>query len=305
MSNRLKQAELATWIGIILNGLLAIMKGIIGWMSGSRALIADAAHSASDVAGSIAVLAGIRTAQKPPDKDHPYGHGKAENVATIIVGILLIIVGVEIIVSSSKALFDGVPVAPKGIALIAIIISIIIKELLFQYKARLAKKIKSSALLAEAWHHRSDALSSIAAFVGVLGAVVGQHVNYPFLMYLDPLAGVLVSLIVIKVGYSLSKESSLIVMEQVLDIENTKPFIETVKEIKGVKRVDELLARTHGHYIVVDIKVSVDPNLSVEKGHSISKEVKKVLLAKHSDIKRVFVHINPYQPYTLNTEQQI
>jgi cation diffusion facilitator family transporter len=305
LSNRLKQAELATWIGIILNGLLAIMKGIIGWMSGSRALIADAAHSASDVAGSIAVLAGIRTAQKPPDKDHPYGHGKAENVATIIVGILLIIVGVEIIVSSSKALFDGVPVAPKGIALIAIIISIIIKELLFQYKARLAKKIKSSALLAEAWHHRSDALSSIAAFVGVLGAVVGQHVNYPFLMYLDPLAGVLVSLIVIKVGYSLSKESSLIVMEQVLDIENTKPFIETVKEIKGVKRVDELLARTHGHYIVVDIKVSVDPNLSVEKGHSISKEVKKVLLAKHSDIKRVFVHINPYQPYTLNTEQQI
>ncbi len=302
LSNRLKQAELATWVGIILNGLLAIMKGIVGWLAGSRALIADAAHSASDVAGSIAVLAGIRTAQKPPDKDHPYGHGKAENVATIIVGILLIIVGVEIILSSSKALFGGIPVAPKGIALVAIIISIVIKELLFQYKARLAKKINSSALLAEAWHHRSDALSSIAAFIGVLGAVVGQHFNYPFLMYLDPLAGVLVSLIVIKVGYSLARESSLIVMEQVLDVENTRPFIETVKKINGVKRVDELLARTHGHYIVIDIKVSVDPTLSVEKGHSISKEVKKVLLTKHSDIKRVFVHINPYQPRPLPSD---
>lgn len=112
----------------------------IGWLSGSRALLSDAAHSASDVVGSIAVLAGLRTAKKPPDEDHPYGHGKAENIATIIVAILLIVVGVEIAISSLKVFFGEMPTAPKGIALGAIIISILVKELLFQYKYRLAKK---------------------------------------------------------------------------------------------------------------------------------------------------------------------
>ncbi|WP_143522548.1 cation diffusion facilitator family transporter, partial [Pseudomonas sp. 2822-17] len=127
-------------------------------------------------------------------------------------------------------------------------------ELLFQYKIRLARQINSSALLAEAWHHRSDALSSIAAFVGVLGAIIGSHFNYPFLIFLDPLAGVIVSIIVVKIGLSLLKESSLIMMEQVLDDKKTKKYYLTVEAINSVKRVDELFARSHGHYIVVDIK---------------------------------------------------
>lgn len=302
MDNRFKQAELATWIGIVINGLLAVMKGVVGWLSGSRALIADAAHSASDVAGSIAVLAGLRTAKKPPDEDHPYGHGKAENVATIIVAILLVVVGIEIATASTKVFFGEMPVAPKGIALVAIIVSIVVKELLFQYKYRLAKKINSSALLAEAWHHRSDAISSVAAFVGVLGAILGQRFNYPILVYLDPLAGLLVSLIVIKIGFSLAKESSSVMMEQVLDAEQTKPFLETVTSVEGVMRVDELLARTHGHYLVIDIRVGVDPDITVEDGHLISKQVKKALLANHSDIQKVFVHINPYDENEVRNE---
>ncbi|WP_096198912.1 cation diffusion facilitator family transporter [Bacillus sp. FJAT-45350] len=295
MENRFKQAELATWIGIIVNGLLAIMKGIVGWLSGSRALIADAAHSASDVAGSIAILAGLRTAQKPPDKDHPYGHGKAENIATIIVAILLIVVGVEIAISSTKIFFGAAPVAPAGIALIAIVISILAKEAMFQYKYRLAKKINSSALMAEAWHHRSDVLSSIAAFVGVAGAIIGKSLGYPILIYLDPLAGLIVSIFVIKIGYELAKESCLIMLEQVLDKEQSKPFIQTVQHVAGVKRVDELLARNHGHYIVIDLKVSVESKLSVEEGHLISKNIKHKLLEDHQNVKKVFIHINPYR----------
>ncbi|MGO4886250.1 cation diffusion facilitator family transporter [Anaerobacillus sp. MEB173] len=295
MNHRFKQAVVATWIGIVINALLAIMKGFIGWLSGSRALIADAAHSASDVAGSIAVLAGLRTAQKPPDADHPYGHGKAESVATIIVAILLIVVGLEIAISSLKVFFSEIPTPPKGIALIAIIISIVVKEGLFQYKYNLAKKINSSALLAEAWHHRSDVLSSIAAFAGILGAIIGQQLNYPFLLYLDPLAGILVSLFVLKIGYTLAKESGQIMMEQVLDVEKTKPFIQTVSTIDGVIQVDELLARTHGHYIVIDIKVSVDPHISIEEGHVISNDVKKELLTNHNEIRKVFIQIHPYQ----------
>ncbi|MUK87734.1 cation diffusion facilitator family transporter [Ornithinibacillus sp. L9] len=296
MDNRFKQAEIATWIGMVVNGLLAVMKGIIGWLSGSRALIADAAHSASDVAGSIAVLAGLRTARKPPDEDHPYGHGKAENVATIIVAILLIFVGFEVAMSSFEVFLGEAPTAPKGLALVAIIVSILVKELLFQYKFRLAKKINSSALLAEAWHHRSDALSSMAAFVGVLGAILGQYFNIPILVYLDPLAGLFVSLIVIKIGFSLVKESSSIMMEQVLEPEKIKPFMDTVMNVPGVKRIDELLARNHGHYIVIDIRVSVDPYITVEAGHTISKDVKDALLEHHDDVNKVFVHINPYRP---------
>lgn len=295
MDKRFRQAEVATWVGIIVNGILAIMKGIIGWISGSRALIADAAHSASDVVGSIAVLAGLRTAQKPPDAEHPYGHGKAENIATIIVAVLLIVVGVEISISSSKVFFGEMPNAPSEIALIAILISIITKEVMFQYKYRLAKKINSPALLAEAWHHRSDVLSSVAAFIGVLGAILGKQFDYPVLIYLDPLAGILVALLVIKIGYSLAKESSLIMMEQVLDSNEIEPFMTTVASVPGVKRIDELLARTHGHYIVVDIRVGVDANISVAEGHNISKKVKRQLMQQHKAIKKVFVHINPYQ----------
>ncbi|MFB1083433.1 cation diffusion facilitator family transporter [Jeotgalibacillus sp. JSM ZJ347] len=294
MNNRFKEAEFATWVGIMANTLLTILKGIFGYISGSRALVADAAHSASDVAGSIAVLAGLRTARKPPDDDHPYGHGKAENIATIIVAILLVVVGVEVATSSAGVFFGEVPEAPGTIALAVIIFSILLKEVLFHYKKRIAKKINSSALMAEAWHHRSDALSSVAAFLGVGGAILGERLELTFLLYADPIAGLVVSLIVVKIGFSLAKEAGSIMMEQVLDADQTNPFIETVMTTPGVKRVDELLARSHGHYIVIDIKVSVDPYITVEEGHRISKNVKRRLLERHEDINNVLVHINPY-----------
>lgn len=294
MNNRFKEAEFATWVGIVANTLLTILKGVFGYISGSRALVADAAHSASDVAGSVAVLAGLRTARKPPDEDHPYGHGKAENIATIIVAILLVVVGVEIATSSAGVFFGEIPEAPGTIALAVILFSILVKEILFHYKKRIANKIGSSALMAEAWHHRSDALSSVAAFLGVGGAILGERLELTFLLYADPIAGLVVSLIVIKVGFSLAKEAGSIMMEQVLDADKTNPFIETVMATPGVKRVDELLARTHGHYIVIDIKVSVDPFITVEEGHRISKNVKRRLLERHEDINNVLVHINPY-----------
>ncbi|MDZ5712806.1 cation diffusion facilitator family transporter [Jeotgalibacillus haloalkalitolerans] len=294
MNNRFKEAEFATWVGIVANTLLTILKGVFGYISGSRALVADAAHSASDVAGSVAVLAGLRTARKPPDEDHPYGHGKAENIATIIVAILLVVVGVEIATSSAGVFFGEVPEAPGTIALAVILFSILVKEILFHYKKRIAKKIDSSALMAEAWHHRSDALSSVAAFLGVGGAILGERMDLTFLLYADPVAGLIVSLIVIKIGFSLAKEAGSIMMEQVLDSDKTNPFVETVMATPGVKRVDELLARTHGHYIVIDIKVSVDPYITVEEGHRISKNVKRRLLERHQDINNVLVHINPY-----------
>lgn len=294
MEKHKKQVIFATWLGIVVNVLLTILKGVVGFISGSKALLADAAHSASDIVGSVVVLFGIRIAMKPADKEHPYGHGKAENIASIIVALILIVVGIEIAITSAKVFFGETPIVPGKIALIAIAISLVVKEILFQYKYRLGKKINSIALISEAWHHRSDALSSAAALLGVGATMLGAHFNISFLIYSDAVAGVVVSLIVIKVGYSLAKDSSLVMMEQVLSKEGSKKFEDTVAQVEGVLKTDEILARNHGHYVIIDIKVSVNPLLSVEEGHSIGKQAKKALMDSHKEVKDVLVHINPY-----------
>lgn len=284
----------ATWIGIIINVLLTILKGIGGFISGSRALLADALHSASDIVSSVVILFAVKIANKPPDEEHPYGHGKAENVAAIIVALLLIVVGIEISISSIKIFFGERPSAPGSIALVIIIISIILKEGLFHYKYYVGKKYRSSALISDAWHHRSDSLSSIAALIGVGGAILGEKFNIPLLVYGDAAAGVIVSVIVIKIGYDLAKESSLIMMEKVLAKEDIQEFKKTVRSVEGVLRIDQMLARTHGSYVIIDIKISVDPNITVKEGHDIARNVKQILLQEHDDIEDVLVHVNPY-----------
>lgn len=284
----------ATWLGMIANLLLTLIKGIIGYFSGSRALLADAAHSASDIIGSIVVLFGVKIATQPPDEEHPYGHGKAEHVASLIVALILILIGVQFAGTSLKIFFGEPPAAPAPVALIVITFSIIVKEVLFQYKHRLGNKYKSVALLTEAWHHRSDAFSSVAALIGVGAARLGDYFDIPMLLYSDALAGVIVSFIVIKVGFSLAKKSSLVVMEQVLNESEIRKYANTAKSVGGVMRIDQLHARSHGHYIIIDIKVSVDPYLTVEAGHSIAARVKEQLRVAHPEVEDVLVHVNPY-----------
>src|SRR5699024_5027607 len=214
MNESSRNIIIATWIGIIVNIILTIIKAVGGWLSGSRALIADAAHSASDIASSVVILFAVKIADKPPDDEHPYGHGKAENIASIIVALLLIIVGFEISMSSVKIFLGGKPAAPTTLALYVLVISIILKEILFHYKYRVGKKYESAALIADAWHHRSDSLSSLAALGGVGLAIIGERFNIPILIYGDALAGIVVSIIVIKVGYDLAKASANVVLEQ-------------------------------------------------------------------------------------------
>lgn len=297
--NRFKEATFATWLGIALNIVLAVMKGIVGFIANSKALIADAVHSAADVAGSIAVLIGIKAAQIPPDKDHPYGHGKAESIAAIVVSVILLIVGFEIGISAIKAVIIGVSEPPRWFALIAIGISVICKEALFQYKVRLGRRINSQALIANAWEHRSDAYSSLAAFVAVCGALLGQKMGWPFLYYLDPAAGFIVALLVIHMGYRLVMEAIHYTMDHVLHGEEADELVNVVQQVRGVIDVDDLRAREHGHYVIVDTKVSVSPNISVAEGHDIAIAVKQALIGKFSFVSDVLVHINPYDasPY--------
>lgn len=289
---RFKKAEFAAMIGVVGNIVLAIFKGWIGVIANSRALIADAAHSASDVTASLAVYIGLKAAKRPPDKDHPYGHGKAENIAAIIVAVILVIVGFEIGQSSFYAFFEPIE-APKSIAIIAVIISIIVKEAMFRYKYNLGKKIKSDAIIINAFEHRSDVYASVAVLIGIVGAIFGKYVGIDWLVYLDPVAGLVVAVLIILMAWKLGKESIHNTLDHVMHEEDTEELRNIVLNVRGVKKIDELHAREHGFYVIVDLKISVDPYITVEEGHKIGKNVKEKLL-EDNDVQDVFVHINPY-----------
>lgn len=291
---RFRKAEFVAKIGIVGNVLLAIIKGVIGVYAGSRALVADAVNSASDVAGSVVVMVGLRAAKQPPDEEHPYGHGKAESIAAIIVAVLLVLVGFEIGRASFLAFFEPID-APKTIAIYALLLSIIVKEGLFRYTYKLGKKLNSDALIVTAYDHRTDVYSSFAALVGIVASISGESLGIGWLVYADPVAGVIVSMLILKMAWNLGKESIHNTLDYVLPDGETTALREKVQQVPEVKKIDELHARQHGHYVIIDIKISVDPYMTVEEGHMVGKNVKRKLL-EEKNVENVFVHINPYNP---------
>jgi cation diffusion facilitator family transporter len=295
---RFKKAAFGAWVGIVGNLALAAVKFIFAVISGSGALMAESVHSASDVAGSIAVLIGLKIAQKPADADHPYGHGKAETISAIVVSMLLILVGLQLVVNAIKSLFEG-PHTPGDqyyLAFWVTLFAIVVKESMFQYKYRLGKKLNSQAIIANAWEHRSDAYSSIAGLIGIGGAWLGVYFHVPFLYNLDPIAGLVVSGFVLHMGYKLIMESIHLVMDLVLPADETKEMYDLARSVGGVLSVDDLLARLHGHYVIIDLRISVDPSLTVLEGHTIGKNVKRLLVERFQNVEDVFVHLNPYDP---------
>lgn len=291
---RFKKAEFVAIIGIIGNLILAVLKWVIGVYANSRALVADAVNSASDVAGSLAVFIGLRAAKQPPDEDHPYGHGKAESIAAIIVAVLLVLVGFEIGNSSFQAFFQPIE-APKLIALVAVIVSIAIKETMYRYTFSMGKKLNSDALIVTAYDHRSDVYSSLAALVGIGCAILGEKLAIGWLVYADPVAGLFVSILILKLAWKLGSESIHNALDHVLHEEDTIELRKIVESISEVKKIDELHAREHGHYVIIDLKISVDPYITVEEGHRVGKKVKQKLMEERH-VENVFVHINPYNP---------
>ncbi|MFS0861692.1 cation diffusion facilitator family transporter [Fredinandcohnia sp. 179-A 10B2 NHS] len=291
-NDRFKQAEKAIILGVIGNIILAAIKWIIGVQSNSRALIADAVHSASDVAGSVAVFVGIRAAKRPPDEDHPYGHGKAESIAAIIVAVLLALVGFEIGRASFDAFFKPIYV-PKAMAIYAVLFSIIVKEVMFRYKYKLGKKINSDALIINAYDDRSDVFSSIATLIGIVGAILGGYLGLDWLVYADPVAGLFVAILILKMAWDFGTEAIHSTLDHVLHEEETADLRELVLSVPEVMKLTELHAREHGHYVIVDLKISVDPYMTVEEGHKVGKKVKAMLM-ENDRVQNVLIHINPY-----------
>lgn len=281
-----QQGKKATLVSLLLNTVLSILKFIAGMLGHSQAMVADAAHSFSDLISDITVLIGLKIAHKPKDATHPYGHGKVETLVGFGVGVLLIIIGVEIFHEACTTIGKTREI-PGTIALWAAVFSILLKEFLYQYNAFIGRKMNSPAVIANAWHHRSDALSSVAAFIGIGAARLG----YP---WMDQVAAILVGILIIKVAGQIIWSTGRELSEERIDPKMINKIKDIVKNIKGVKSMHKLRTRKSGMDIIIDLHIQVDPKLSVEQGHKIAKDVKTILMKELEHVESALVHVEPF-----------
>lgn len=277
-----------TWVGMAVNVLLAVAKLVGGILSGSQALIADGFHSLSDLSSDAIVLLGLKWGRKEEDAEHHYGHRRVETLSSMIVGMILLIVTGGIAWESVATLQRGTVSSPSVMALIIAGSSILAKEAMYWLTVGVARRLRSSALLANAWHHRSDALSSIAVFLGV-----GATYIEPSWSIADPLAALVVAFFVGRVGVRL-------IWEALRELSDTAPPTDVLEritakaeEIDGVHDVHDLKARYAGPQILLELHIVVDPELTVRKGHTIADRVRDRLLEDETDVAYVIVHVDP------------
>lgn len=287
MKNRYEEATNVTLLSIFWNIVLTIIKIIAGLLGKSSAMIADGLHSASDIISSIGVLIGNIIAKTPNDKEHNYGHEKAETLVSFLLSMLLIYVALKIGFNGVKSLFDLNSVQiPTMLPLIVSIISIAIKEYQFRITIKVAKKINSPSLKADAWHHRSDALSSVAAFIGIGGSLLGFKA-------LDPIATIIVGLFVAKVGFDIFKDSMNELMDYSIDEEEELKILNLARETEGVLYIGDLKTRKHGSMAYVDLTICVNKDLTVIEGHEIANTLEISILENLPIVKGVTVHVEP------------
>jgi len=291
-----KKAELGAWTSIIGNTALAVMKGIVGYTSGSKALIADAIRSFSDAASSLTVLAGFHTAKLPLNKEHAKGTGKVKWITAVIVPVLLFLLGIEIAVFSVKDIIAGDIAPPGTAAIMALIASLVVKEAMFQYKYRLGKRLSSHTLFANIWERRSDLYCSVAVLTGVGGALLGSYLDNKYFYYLDPIAALFIAGLVMRKGFRMIADTMQYTSKRMLHNEDAAELLQTAQTVKGVIAVDHLKAREQGHYVIVEMKISVNPRITVLEGHDVARAVKQLLMKRYTHVSDVYVHVNPYDP---------
>ncbi len=284
---RAKYGYLEATVSIIGNALLFLLKLFLGLFINSIALIADGVHSLSDVSTSGIVIFGFRIAKKESDQEHPFGHGRAEYIATLIIAILLIIVGLGFIQQSIERIINPKYISHQEYVIIisiVVLISAVFKELMARYSIAIAKKINSDVLKADAWHHRSDAISSIGVAIGILGARYG----FPIL---DPIFGIIVSIIIIYVGIDLMKRSSNILMGTKIERETISEIEEIVKSTGYAKNLHNVFLHDYGTNKVITLHVEIDSNLSLEKAHEIADNLEEKI-QKETKFSTV-IHLEP------------
>ncbi len=276
-------------ITIIFNVILAAIKFFAGLVGHSTALISDAVHSLSDVLSTVIVIIGVKLAKSTEDADHPYGHEKIECVAGIVLSVLLFITGLGIGWSGVENIYTKkylTATSPTSLALYAALLSLIIKELMFWYTRHAGKKIQSTALMADAWHHRSDALSSIGSLLGVLGAQLG----FPIC---DPLASIGICYFIGKVAWEIFKESSDKVIDKACDEELHNEIHAFIAEQPHIERIDLLKTRQFASKLYLDVEIALDGQLSLDDAHTIAETLHHALEKQFPSIKHCMVHVNP------------
>lgn len=282
-----------TWIGSIVNFGLLVFKFVAGIVGHSAAMVADAVHSLSDFVTDIVVIAFVRISGKPEDEDHGYGHGKYETLATAIIGIVLFFVGVGILVNGATTVADtlgGQPLeAPSLIALVAAAASIILKELLYRYTIHAGKRLRSQAVVANAWHHRSDAFSSIGTLVGIAGAIfLGERWRI-----LDPIAAIVVSAFIIKVAIQLLKPCVDELLECSLPAEVETRIREIILSFPAVSAPHHLRTRRIGNHIAIEVHVRMDGATPLAAAHSVATDIEQRLKAEFGEDTHIGIHMEP------------
>ncbi len=284
-----KEANKVSVITIAVNLVLSLFKLFAGIFARSSALISDAVHSASDVLSTFAVIAGVNIASRTSDKGHQYGHERIEDIFSIMLAVILFATGIGIGFSGIRAIIGGDyshMAVPGTLALVAAAVSIIVKEAMYHYTMHTAKKINSTALKADAWHHRSDAFSSIGSLAGVIGAKMGIPVC-------DPIASVIICVFIIKAAWDIFYSATNEVIDRAADDETCAALRKEILSVDGVLGIDDLKTRLFGSKIYVDVEIAADGSQTLFEAHAIAQNVHDKLEREFPKIKHCMVHINP------------
>lgn len=292
-----KTGRAVTLLGVVVNGVLIVLKFLTGILGNSQALIADAVHSISDLFTDAVVLFGLRVGRKPPDMDHHFGHARIETIASSIVGMALVVTALYLAYEATLNLYLNNEYHPTILAMVGAGASILLKESLYHYTVYTGKRINSQLIIANAWHHRSDALSSVAVLIGVAGAQIK-----PSWRILDGIAVLIVSFFIVKVGFDILKKT----FQEISDAAPPQEVLEKIKEcsiaVDGVIETHDLRVRIFGGLYQMEIHISVDGELSVDEGHHISKEVENCLIREFDNIDKVIIHVDPVKERKIPSE---
>lgn len=288
-------AKKVAWISVWSNIILTLGKIIVGLYANSDAVFADGIHSAADVFASVIVLLVIKIANKPADEDHPYGHGKAEVIVSGVVGIVLLLVSLYIAYESIVGFFHPIE-TPNLIAVWVALFSYVSKELLYRYSMRVSKQHNSKAIEAIAFDHKADIVASIAAAAGVFLSILGGKFDIPILLYGDKIASVFVAFLIYKIAKEMLREAFHILLERSVEPALLQEYTDLIWNYTDVRRIDKIRAREHGHYILVDLRISIDHDKTIKQGHDLTREIRNALINKYDNIDEVLIHLNPYYP---------
>ncbi|MQR96700.1 cation diffusion facilitator family transporter [Fictibacillus phosphorivorans] len=283
-SDQQRRVERGVYLSLGAYIFLSIVKLVAGIFFNSDALVADGLNNATDIIASIAVLIGLKISRKPADEDHPYGHLRAETIASMVASFIMVVIGIEVLISSIKKMFNGVETEPSLTAALIALFGAAVMIIVYLYNIKVAKETDSQGLKAAALDNRSDAFVSIGAAVGIFGAQIG-------LPWLDPAAAVLVGLIIIKTGWEIFTETSHNLSDG-FDYEEGKEMEHKILDVEGVENVGDLKARKHGNRAIIDVTIKVDPSLNVVESHEITEKIEDTIKEAYN-VESIQVHVEP------------